>query len=477
MAIFYIVIITTLDFRDTSFANMFDANTSKNLVAHNSYIKEYSLEKNSQPNGIVADRNGMVWIAGSNIHTIYKFDPSDNQIKSYPIPDSDVKLTSERPLMVWSMLQDKEGFIWFSQLGNKVMWRFDPNTAKFYPLGGIRSSPFQMKLDRDNNIWFTTLGGDTVGVIQKTRNTNSPYKVTEFHLTNGTQPTGLFVDNNNLWITEILNQKIVKFKILSKNGCVTNIVKEFDIPPANKTSLYLPTDIFVSKNTIWTTEHETNFITKYNIDKQTIYRFPTPQSPYGVSTLPFWMRAVDNGTKIWFNEHEGNKIALLDLVANSLTEYDIPSRPDGGYVTYALNLSIDPTNKNKLWFSELNTDKFGVVDASIQPPFAIQSTMNRIVLGNDSSSRIVDIEVSKTSTSDDSQRVYLNASSSTDQAGGFFKISANMSSKYIDLKDETEHAKLYLKNLSVPAGNYTLGISASDGTVTRTIFLDLIIPN
>lgn len=477
VAIFYIVTIAVLDFDHTTFGRIFKNADEQHLATSSSYIKEFSLEKNSWPNGITVDKDGMVWMAGSKTHEIYRFDPSNNQIKSYPIENSNVKFTSERPLMVWSMLQDKDGFIWFSQLGGRIMWRFEPSTANFYPLDGISSSPFQMKLDKYNNIWFTTLGGDSIGVIQRIQNVSKPYQVTEFHLANRTQPTGLFVDDGNLWVTEILNQKIVKFKVLSENGHISNIEKESEIPSFNKTSLYLPTDIFVSKHTVWTTEHETNFITRYQMDKQEIHRYPTSQSPYGVATLPFWIRPVDNGTKIWFNEHEGNKIALLDVATNDLTEYNIPSRPSDGFVTYALNISIDPNDNNKLWFTELNTDKFGVVDAGISPPFVIGSNTSSVVLSNDSSVKsIINIKISKDKMQSDTQRLYLNASSSLDQAGGLFKIDSQFSKKYVDLNDNNEYAQLYLRNLGAPSGNFTLGISASDGTVTRTIFLDLIVP-
>jgi methionine-rich copper-binding protein CopC len=40
---------------------------------------------------------------------------------------------------------------------------------------------------------------------------------------------------------------------------------------------------------------------------------------------------------------------------------------------------------------------------------------------------------------------------------------------------QQQHQLTVQSNPNTPAGNYTLGISATDGTVTRSIFVDLII--
>ena len=84
-----------------------------------------------------------------------------------------------------------------------------------------------MKVDqKSGNIWFTTFGSGTFGVIQKIignkagikNNLNvsiaSPeYKVTEFNLGNDSFPSGIFLQGDSVWITETLNHnKLVEFK-------------------------------------------------------------------------------------------------------------------------------------------------------------------------------------------------------------------------------------------------------------------------
>ncbi|HZS74114.1 MAG TPA: hypothetical protein VFA69_06380 [Candidatus Nitrosotalea sp.] len=453
-------------FQDTKIRN-----NSKTIIK-SGYVKEYSLEKDTWPNGILVDSEGQVWVAGSKTYSLYKFDPFTDQTNTFKIKEPD-GVTQDRPLMVWAMLEDSNSTIWLSQFGTRSILLFDKNTKKFDEINGLSHAPFQMKHDINENVWFTTTS--TVGVVQKTPNFNTPYKISEFQIGNNTHPTGLYLNGDAVWITDAVSQKIVQYKMVREDDHITNIVKILELPLQNNTAFSYPTDIFVSGNNIWFTEHETNFITKYDVKTRTITRFPTSQSEYGVSTLPFWMRAVDNGSKIWFNEHEGNKIGLLDTSAKTLTEYEIPSRPSDGYVVYPLNIAIDPHNSNHLWFTELNTDKFGVIDANIPIPFSIQANTSKIMLKNSSTSNI-DITLSK-HKSLDTVRLFLNASSSLDQAGGLFKIDSRFSKEYVDLNNDDEHVQLHLRSLDTPSGNFTLGISASDGIVTKTIFVDLTIPN
>jgi len=440
---------------------------------NNPYVKEYSLPVGTWPNGILVDKNGIIWIAGSKIDSLFRFDTNQGKITSYPIRNENLQnYTPNGSFMVWSMLQDNDGYIWFSQLGTKSIWKFNPDIDQFTTFHSISAAPFQMKLDKDDNIWFTTLTSNTVGVIQKTQNKTESYLISEFNIGNDTQPAGLFLENNDLWITEVATQKIVKYHIISDSSVVTNIEKTLEIPTDEKISLGSPTDLVVLNDTVWLTEHGTSFITEYKINSKSLTRFPTSQNPYHATTLPFWIREVNGGKGMWINEHEGNKIAFFDTINKTLTEYEIPSRPADGYLVYPLNIAADPYDGNKLWFSEWNTDKFGMVNSTISPPFDIHLEVNKIILNNDSSKQqILNIEISKNNPVKNNI-VFLNASSSISPNAGLGSLNVKFSDDMVDLT-KMHTVQILLQNNSVPPGNYTLGISASDGVVTKTIFLDL----
>jgi len=439
---------------------------------NNPYVREYSLPVGAWPNGVLVDKNGIIWIAGSKTDSLFRFDINQGKISSYPIREENSQsYTTNRSFMVWTILQNNDGLIWFSQLGTKSIWKFDPNTHNFTAFHSVSAAPFQMKADKDGNIWFTTLASDTLGVVQKTQDKTEPYVITEFNIGNDTQPAGLFLENNNLWITEIAKQKIAKYHIISDNGVVRNIEKMLEIPTDENVSLGSPTDLFVLNDTIWLTEHGTSFITEYKIDTKNLTRFPTSQSAYHVTTLPFWIREVNDGKGMWINEHEGNKIAFFDTVNKTLTEYEIPSRPVDGYLVYPLNIAADPFDGNKLWFSEWNTDKFGVITNTIPSQLDIHSEINKIVFSDSSKQQTLDIEISKNGLVKNNL-VFLNASSSIQSNAGLGNLDVKFSNNVIDVT-RMHTVQLLLQNNSVPPGNYTLGISASDGMMTKTIFLDL----
>src|SRR2546427_12984893 len=76
-----------------------------------------------------------------------------------------------------------------------------------------------MKLDdTTDNIWFTTLTGNTIGLVQKVENQTGPsFNITEFPLGNDTDPSGLFLKGGSVWIAELLKGRIAKFDQVRSN--------------------------------------------------------------------------------------------------------------------------------------------------------------------------------------------------------------------------------------------------------------------
>lgn len=442
------------------------------------YIREFSLPHDTWPDAILVDKSRIVWTVGSNSHTLIKFDPRQGKIiSSYPITESLSEDNESKgfPLMAWTMVQDNDGHIWFSRLGEDKIWRFDPVTERFAVFHSSASA-FQMKVDAETgNIWFTTLSGNTVGVIQKINTGNSQYKIKEFNLGNDTQPTGLSVKKDHLWVTELSTGKLVEFAVVrDKDGMITNIAKISEI-----SSLHEPTDVLVSgNNTLWITEHGTSTMTRYSMGSQGLTRFQTSSNEYQTVTLPLWLRASRGDDGFWFNEHGGNRVGFFDTKDMKLTEYEIPSRPADGYVVYPLDISIDPADNNKLWFSEWNTDKIGVLDRSIPLPFDIYSGVHRVMLVNGSLQRAVDIQVGRANNeppSNNNETLVLKSSDPVSPSGQPANMTLHFTPGMVDLRTaKSTPVQLIVGNYSrQEPGNYSVTISAYDGTVTKSIFIDL----
>src|SRR5574337_1413091 len=98
---------------------------SKNIpdfIFKSKYVTTYSLPNDTGPNGILVDSNGLVWTSGSFAQVLFRLDPNDGNLTGYVIPTERHGST-----MVWSMVEGKDGNIWFSQFGSTPLLRFDPH--------------------------------------------------------------------------------------------------------------------------------------------------------------------------------------------------------------------------------------------------------------------------------------------------------------------------------------------------------------
>jgi hypothetical protein len=330
-----------------------------------------------------------------------------------------------------------------------------------------------MKVGNNSQIWFTTLSGNTLGVIEKSNDENIGYKISTIGTGVNTNPAGLYVINDSVWVANEKRGDITHFKVNREGGLIKDVSPTYKIPSNNKTVFSSPTDLVVYKDSVWLTEHGTSFLTEHNMRTGQTNRYPTSQSSFHVTTLPFWIRTNNASEVLWFNEHQGSKIALFNPSDKTLTEYRILSLPKDGYITYPLNIAIDPHDDRILWFSEWNTDKVGVINGHLKIPFELSTDMKIVKLDPTRTENTIDIEI-KGDSPYNSNRVIMNVSSSILPDAELGNLTAKFSSDLIDLSN-TNKVKLFIHDYGVTAGNYTLGISASDGFVTKTIFLDLSI--
>ena len=76
-------------------------------ISSNLYVKEYSLPLGTWPNGIIVDKNGEVWVAGSKIHKLFQFLPEREKfVSSFQIRNQSNDKLSDSELMVWTIVED-----------------------------------------------------------------------------------------------------------------------------------------------------------------------------------------------------------------------------------------------------------------------------------------------------------------------------------------------------------------------------------
>lgn len=434
------------------------------------YINEFTLDADSGPNAILADSKGFVWTVGSNSR-LYKFDPSTNKLDSVYIIGGEEKTDSKNLMMGWTIIEDNDGFLWLSQVGGSL-WRFDPDIEKF-DFYNVSATPFQMKVDKETgDIWFTTMG-DTVGVIHKLGDDQSnDYRIKEFDVGENTFPSGLFPQNGHVWVAQVTGNKLTKFKINQEDDTISSIEKVFEIPSDNKTRIHSPTDVFVDNSAIWFTEHGTSTISQYLLTENQVKRFPTSRSMLNATTLPFWLKEPQKGDGMWINEHTGNKIAFFNTKDMTLTEYEIPSRPADGSVVYPLGLAVTP---HYIWFSEWNANKIAVIDAEKPIPFEIRVEEDSITIPPSGASKIINLEVTRNDNTE-TRPISLTVSSSMEPSLELVNMTATFSEEKISLGEtNSKRIQLIIDSLAAPSGEYTLAISATNGLVTKSAFVSMVI--
>ncbi len=445
------------------------------------YVTLYPLPNGTEPNGILVDKKGIVWSVGTKIHDLFRLDPNTNSLEEYAIPgehdDADYRMS-------WSMVQDNEGNIWFSQFGQYPIWRFDPTNDTFTSFHShVQYAPFQMKHDiRTDDIWFTTLSGGSLGVVQKAQDFGSisnQYEINEFPIGNGTMPSGLDVTGNSILVTEIEQGKVIKFDaIRSSNGIVTGIKQEAEVPAGNNNRFSLPTDVLLSEKDqfLWITEHGPSTVTKYDVRSQKSIQFPTAKSKYDVASLPFWLRESTDNKGIWFNEHEGGSAGFLaDNL--TLTEFHLQNIPQNS-IPFMLNLATDPTNHDKLWFSLWTVDEIGVVDKSVLSPFDLMVSDDKAMLSQSKNHAVIHVTIIKNPAVSTKDVVFLNASSTMVSDGSLENMTAQFSIPMLSITGQTQNKTmidLTLNDQSLEKGNYTIGISAGDALITKTVFVYLTV--
>jgi streptogramin lyase len=445
--------------------------SSKNVInISEQYVKEYSLQEGSRPNALLVDAKGLVWITTSDSSSLFSLNPESGIITNFGIGgNSQSETVKGNSTMAWTIVQDNDGKIWFSVLGTQSIWKLDPENDSFHLFHSETGAPFQMKVGKIGEIWFTTLRGNTIDVMKKSLKDND-YTLSSFDTGNNTTPAGIFLQNDTVWTANIDSQKISQYQVDRENYFVKNLTLIQNIPKNNVTLFSSPTDLLVNNNSVWLTEHGTSFLTRYDLGTGKITRYPTSQNHFHTTTLPFWIRSSTNPHVLWFNEHQGNKIGRFDLGNNTLTEYFIPSVPKGGYLTYPLNISQDPRDEKILWFSEWNTDKVGMINGHTLVPFKMLLGKKQITLDLNKTDETIALEIQGSSHL--STPVFLNASSSIVSTAELGNLTVRFTPDVVDISHGNK-VLMFIHNGGVSPGNYTIGIGASDGYVIKTEFLNL----
>lgn len=287
----------------------------------NGQMTEYSLPAQSFPVGLIQDKTGFVWYSDIRRNVIGKLDPKTGELKDFQIP------TKES--WAFALGFDSKGNLWFTErVGNKI-GRLDPQTGEVreYEVLTKASQPSGLTVTPDDQIFFTQNSGHKVGHFNprtgemKEYALPSPLKKNPFY-----GLAGIIADKTgNVWFS-ILDGKLGLIK-KNKNGYEP--IEEIALPRSNTR----PAGITIDRwNEVWFTELDGNSISNYNHEFKVFrtYRIPTgepdrrPLGPPETSargeipmdgliaktSRPFGIAADQNGD-VWFSEQYAHKLGKL----------------------------------------------------------------------------------------------------------------------------------------------------------------------
>lgn len=414
----------------------------------NGYITEYKLPATCEmPLGILVDNQaGKIWYVSTKQGMLGSYNlATKNFDKELTIPIWQARNNPTDNSQVWSVKADKKGDIWFTDEKQNAIWKYSKSLGSFEMYKVPQNSnafgttyPVSIDFDSKGNLYFVGIRSPVLwfGNIAQMKNgtsdgiTKIPIPTAGFK---GIDPSlisigSVAVDNKRgvVWISMLSfpnKGEILRYNISSKTFDTFNM-------PAGLNS---PVGVAVSNDgNLWVTDHATStfFMLNASNGKTTTYATSTPSPkifgvnntdnvPEAAYTLPYWIQKASDGS-LWFNEHEGNKIARFVPSNNTLYEYWIPTQnslwgncpPNSKTCGIANTLQFSRGEKGQTWFTEWSENKIGSLNTNNnQLPFTISISPQQLILKRGQTAEIkVNISATRIPQSSSNSSVEMVAS-------------------------------------------------------------------
>lgn len=477
-----------------------------NSIPHsNNYITEYKLPAACEmPLGILVDNQaGKIWYVSTKQGTVGSYDLATHKFdKELNIPKWKVRGIPTDNSQVWSVKEDKSGNIWFTDEKQNAIWRYSKSSGGFdmYKVPEMSKEfgttyPVSIDFDSKGNVYFVGIRspalwfGNTTEMKNGTSNGISkiPIPIGGFK---GMDPdlisTGsIAVDNkrNLVWISMLSfpsKGQVLRYNITSKTFDTFNM-------PAGLNS---PVGVAVDDNgNPWITDHATSLFFVLNASNGKTITYATSRAspqiygvndtnnvPEGAYTLPYWIEKGFDGS-LWFNEHEGNKIARFQPSDKTLYEYWIPTQnrlwgncpPNSRTCGIANALQFSSGENGQTWFTEWSENKIGNLrpEDHKQQPFFVSVSPQELIIKR-GQPVVIKVNVSGTTSTPSNSTVKMVASGTFTPGGDLRNSTGSYSQEFFSIPHV--HAIKQVSFIFTPASNlkpgeYSLMLGAQNSEV------------
>lgn len=235
---------------------------------------------------VVVDLKGQVWLTNGNEGTMLMFDPTTEQFRRFPRPDS-------IPRVGGTLDVDSKGNPWAVAGGDGAV-KIDVATGQYtyYPAPKAGLGTYGITIDSKDTAWYTQPGGERIVYVE------SSGKI-------GT------VDVGSLEMPEITDTDRERAQKLRANQNIA--------PPQQKAPRRLAAD--PNGDFVWVSEYTGDRLLRIDINTKQIKEYPLPHpfsQPYAV--------AVDKNHMVWINTINLDRIVKFDPQTERFTEYQLPTR-------------------------------------------------------------------------------------------------------------------------------------------------------
>ena len=443
-------------------------------------VTEYALPSPDRwPNAVTNAADGSVWLAEQEVPGVAHVFPSNQTQVEYPRqgypPPTGADCVPTRNISgmaIWN------GRVWAADEFDNRTVGLSPGDGSVVSVNSTKTAPlpYWLAVGPDGVLWLTSdnfAGQPTVlGRILP----NLTLETVHLVGLGNDQPLQLDFVNSTFAILSTLNQAENR----TTHACqCTGHIYSFNPSEAGGSvapslvgggyMLRLPTSLAYLDGSVWVTQHAASSILRYDFATGTWTKYPTSVVPYIGTTLPYVILA--NGGGVWFNEHYGNKIAMLNPRLETLTEFSEANPPITDATQIQNDVSISP-GSNGLWFTSMTGDYIGFVGSAYTPAFRVAASGNRTASVAPGGSASFDLKVSGNWGAP--MKVNVSDSEDFEAVPRSIKITPSVAA-VPQGQSPFDLGVTVSVGTGVAPGDYTAAVTVTNGDLQQTAYLFLVV--
>jgi len=241
--------------------------------------------------------NGSVWLAEQGSNRIGRWDPATQQITEYQDAYLPGKEGIEDGGSKHTIRMDPSGRVWASGI---PLTRFDPETSKFKRFDSGGGYIYDVKPDKNGDVWFTNILANKIGKVDGKTDQVSLWTVP----TPDGQPRRMEIGlDGMIYSGEFHGGKMARF------DPKTQTFKEFPLPGPDPSPYAMGMD---ADGYLWYDSHNTDTINRFDPKSGNVIEYPFPHSE--IVMREFFRDAQG---RMWYGSSPNNKVGYFYLAGKS----------------------------------------------------------------------------------------------------------------------------------------------------------------